>query len=369
MNATVPARLHAILAREADLAVVFRRGPSDRVAVIGWNLADDIFSLGQWFRGRIYGYRCDLSPDGRYLVYFAAKYGRSNPVDERIEVLIQERIGKRPSFTLTDVAEVMKCFQKLKDFHDHPLPPEGEYDPSSFRLPESEYDRKYAEAHAEVLREHAEEFAQMRRSPDYHDASWTAISEAPYLKALDLWFNGSGWNGGGIFTDNSHVWINRPLPLRGTHIQTQCSGLFTELASPPPGWGEFGDECPGIYLPKLERDGWKYVNESDTWILFEKELPDSLRLQKIFHFDRPDDIPGCGVYWEQHKVFADGTLLLDGADWCWADFDAGRRRILFAKAGAIYACKLDALAGPAVLLYDFNDMTFESAAAPEEAAL
>ncbi len=368
MNATVSARLHAILAREADRAVVFRRGPSDRVAVIGWNLADDTFSLGQWFRGRIYGYRCDLSPDGRYLVYFAAKYGRTNPVDERIKVLIREKIGERPPFTLTDVAEAMKCFHKLKEFHDSPLSPEGQYDPSQFLMPESEYDRKYAEACAEVLREHAEEFEQMRRSPDYQDASWTAISEAPYLKALDLWFNGSGWNGGGIFTDNSHVWINQPLPFRGTHIQTRCSGLFTELASPPSGWGA-GGECPGIYLPKLERDGWICVSESDTDISYEKKLTGSLRLQKIFHVDQPDDTPGYGVYWEEHKVFSDQTLLLDGADWCWADFDAKRRRILFAKAGAIYACKLDALTVPAVLLHDFNAMKFEPTAAPEETAL
>jgi hypothetical protein len=31
--------------------------------------------LGQWLKGRIYEHRCDLSPSGQKLIYFAAKYG------------------------------------------------------------------------------------------------------------------------------------------------------------------------------------------------------------------------------------------------------------------------------------------------------
>ena len=38
------ARLHAILARRGPNAVVFRRGPSDKVAVIGWNRSNDTSS-------------------------------------------------------------------------------------------------------------------------------------------------------------------------------------------------------------------------------------------------------------------------------------------------------------------------------------
>ena len=31
--------------------------------------------------------------------------------------------------------------------------------------------------------------------------SWTAISKAPYLKALTLYGKGDCWNGGGLFAD------------------------------------------------------------------------------------------------------------------------------------------------------------------------
>lgn len=52
----------------------FRRGPSKSVLLIGWNTSNDTFQQGQWLRGRIYERRCDLSPDGNLLLYFAASY-------------------------------------------------------------------------------------------------------------------------------------------------------------------------------------------------------------------------------------------------------------------------------------------------------
>ena len=67
-------RLYAILARKKPVAVVFRRGPSKQVQLIKWNTEQDTFEYGQWFKGRIYERRCDLSPNGDLLIYFAAKY-------------------------------------------------------------------------------------------------------------------------------------------------------------------------------------------------------------------------------------------------------------------------------------------------------
>lgn len=67
----VPARLHVLLARNSTEAVVIRRGPSRHTAVIGWDRKNDKFEVGQWLYGRIYERRCDISPDGRHLIYFA----------------------------------------------------------------------------------------------------------------------------------------------------------------------------------------------------------------------------------------------------------------------------------------------------------
>lgn len=71
------ARIYVLLARDAPKAVVFRRGPSNQVLLIKWDLAKNSFEVGQWLKGRIYERRCDLSPDGELLVYFAADFRRS----------------------------------------------------------------------------------------------------------------------------------------------------------------------------------------------------------------------------------------------------------------------------------------------------
>src|SRR5215472_15285961 len=110
MTRRIPPRLHVLLASQAPIGVVFRRGPSKSVCSILWNRKTDEFELGQWLRGRIYERRADISPDGRFLIYFAMN-------------------GKWNSET---------------------------------------------------------------------KGSWTAISHAPWLKAIALFGKGDCWNGGGL---------------------------------------------------------------------------------------------------------------------------------------------------------------------------
>lgn len=67
-------RLSVLIARRADVSVIFRRGPSKHVLLVRWDLANDSFEAGQWLMGRVYERRCDLSPAGDRLIYFAASY-------------------------------------------------------------------------------------------------------------------------------------------------------------------------------------------------------------------------------------------------------------------------------------------------------
>jgi hypothetical protein len=73
--------LFVILARKAPYGVIFRRGPSRHVRLIGWRTDSDTFEYGQWLKGRIYERRCDLSPRGHFLIYFAADFRRSRELD------------------------------------------------------------------------------------------------------------------------------------------------------------------------------------------------------------------------------------------------------------------------------------------------
>ena len=68
------ARIYVLKAREARRAVIFRRGPSNAVRLLTWNLRSDRVTPGQWLKKRVYERRCDLTPDGGLLIYFAADW-------------------------------------------------------------------------------------------------------------------------------------------------------------------------------------------------------------------------------------------------------------------------------------------------------
>lgn len=94
------ARLYVFLAREAPIAVIFRRGPSEWVQMIKWHTGTDTYETGQWLHGRIYPEYGDLSPDGQLLVYFAGKFNQKTMRDDKFA---WTAISKPPYFTALDI--------------------------------------------------------------------------------------------------------------------------------------------------------------------------------------------------------------------------------------------------------------------------
>jgi hypothetical protein len=72
LQKTAP-RIYCIPATEAPIIAVFRRGPTKWSHVGRWDLAAGRYEPGAWLAGRIFPRRSDLSPDGRFLCYFAHK--------------------------------------------------------------------------------------------------------------------------------------------------------------------------------------------------------------------------------------------------------------------------------------------------------
>ena len=68
-----PPRIYCIPATKAPIVAVFRRGPTDWSSVGRWDLEKGRYEHGAWVGGRIFPRRSDLSPDGRFLCYFAHK--------------------------------------------------------------------------------------------------------------------------------------------------------------------------------------------------------------------------------------------------------------------------------------------------------
>ena len=66
-----PPRLFGILARDAPVVAVLRRGPSNWSHIGRWDVQASTYQGGSWLRGTLYPQRCDVSPDGRYLAAMA----------------------------------------------------------------------------------------------------------------------------------------------------------------------------------------------------------------------------------------------------------------------------------------------------------
>lgn len=70
------ARIHLLCAQATPRVVVIRRKPTRVFHILLWDTRRDTIEAGSWFYGRLYEKRCDVSPDGRWLVYFAAAQTR-----------------------------------------------------------------------------------------------------------------------------------------------------------------------------------------------------------------------------------------------------------------------------------------------------
>lgn len=270
-NKQFPARLHVLLARDAKVGLIIRRGPSKSVCTIGWDRKLGKFKLGQWMRGRIYERRCDLSPDGHLFIYFAMN---------------------------------------------------GHWDSET-------------------------------------KGSWTAISRAPYLKAISLYAKGDCWHGGGLFLADHEFWLNDGHG----HVQLTASNkLLRNPDGRPPDY--FGGECLTVYYNRLQRDGWVMRKEEyQGAALFEKALPKSWTLRKLA-FAEIGAPPGRGCYWDAHELWQKATnTTLVFPEWEWADYADGR--LYFAVAGQLWMAQLGrGKLTNEKLLHDFNDMEFQAIAAP-----
>jgi hypothetical protein len=268
-------RLHVLLARDKPVGLVIRRGPSKQVATIGWDRRSDRFQVGQWLKGRIYERRSDLSPDGKYLIYFAMNG-------------LWETEAK---------------------------------------------------------------------------GSWTAISRAPYLKALAMFPKGDGWHGGGLWTARTTYWLNDGY---GHSVMRQSSAVHRDAAFRPA--ASYGGECPGVYYNRLVQDGWSFIGHAEVgeWrsrTTFEKPLTYGWTLRKIAHSEVGAPV-GKGFYWDEHEL-VDGRTGTTTAqpNWEWADLDG--KRLVWAEHGTLKVGKItpEGLADGR-LLFDSTDMTFTPLKAP-----
>jgi len=222
-----PARLHVLLARDAKVGLIIRRGPSKQTATFLWDRKRDTVTLGQWLKGRIYERRSDLSPDGKHLIYFA-----------------------------------MNGYWKSES-----------------------------------------------------KGSWTAVSRAPYLKALAFYPKGDCWNGGGLWTTQSTYWLNESYIEHKTGHESPVIKRDDQFFPQE----HYGAECTGVYYLRLIRDGWRHLGQEGDADIFEKYVSKGWTLRKIAHaqINHP---PGKGCYWDEHALEQFAPFFSMPHDACWGGY-------------------------------------------------
>ena len=197
--------------------------------------------------------------------------------------------------------------------------------------------------------------------------SWTAVSRAPYLHALDLYAKGDCWEGGGLFFTSKSYWLNNRYFCE-EDILRDNSGLVRDPTARPA--MQFGAECTGVYYPRLIRDGWSLIEREgvgrwNSWTIFEKPLAQGWTLRKIAH-EQVDAPPGKWCYWDEHELRHDKLGAIACPDWEWAERD--RNAVVWAEQGKLYRAPFptDGVLS-ASLVHDFTPYEFQAVKAPYEA--
>jgi hypothetical protein len=191
--------------------------------------------------------------------------------------------------------------------------------------------------------------------------AYTAVSRYPYLKALDLWPKGDAWHGGGLFVSEKEYVLN------GFYIDKPLhqSGKFKISGTMPPSPVLSGED-PGIYFPKLLRDGWEYTETREEGPgkihRFVKAINRQLTLEKSFHVSL-NSPPGKGVYYETHKIKGIDDAAFGATDL--ENLDVYRSQLFWTNAGQLFTArfKQNQVSAP-VLVHDFNQYEFTAIAAP-----
>jgi len=206
-------------------------------------------------------------------------------------------------------------------------------------------------------------FAMNGRWSSETKGSWTALSRAPYLKAVGLWAKGDCWHGGGLFTGARTYWLNDGYGHAPLVVPSSLERVMEY-----PNYTYYGGECTGVYYLRLQRDGWTLVGMPErvrfhTVTVFEKRVDRRWTLRKYAYatIERPQ---GKGCYFDRHELeHAKTGALVDGAEWEWAEVDRGR--LVWAEGGRLFAGRLGAAGLERVEeLWDFNEMAFERIEAP-----
>jgi hypothetical protein len=182
---------------------------------------------------------------------------------------------------------------------------------------------------------------------------WTAISRAPWLRALCFVPQGDTWHGGGAFDAEGRVFFN------GRHAPDPLPDKLTPAAQTAFPHGTDGFHMGGLYTARMVLRGWTDTGGEGYAMALEKPAEGGWTLRQTVAQGAKD----------RALVSIRYALVKDGeetdTDWDWAEPWNGGLQV--ARAGALWSVPLTETGpGEPTLIHDFNASTFEAIAAPYE---
>jgi len=185
---------------------------------------------------------------------------------------------------------------------------------------------------------------------------WTAVSRAPFLRAIVFMPQSSTWFGGGAFAQAGEVWLNGGGALADDardSLRPADGHAFPHSTD--------GFHMGGLYPAMTQARGWRIVAGDGYGTVLARDLPGGGQLELTFAVGARDRAVVSNRY---AIIGADGRRC-DCPGWEWADL--WQDRLQFAARGGLYETPLSRPSGrDATLLRDLSDLSYEEIAAPYE---
>ncbi|WP_341862858.1 hypothetical protein [Gymnodinialimonas sp. 57CJ19] len=182
---------------------------------------------------------------------------------------------------------------------------------------------------------------------------WTALSRAPFLRAICYHPVDHTWHGGGAFDADGGVFFNG---FHGPDALPDRLRLAKPGALPP---ATDGVHMGGLFAARMALRGWHDAGGAGYQQTMEKPVPGGWTLRQTYALGARNR----GLLSNAYTLIRQGQQV--ATDWEWAEPWKGGLQL--ARAGAIWHAPLtkDGL-GEARLIHDFNAMAFEPLEAPYE---
>jgi hypothetical protein len=188
--------------------------------------------------------------------------------------------------------------------------------------------------------------------------AWTALSRAPWLRAIAVWPQSHTWHGGGAFDGDGRVWFNGAAPAE----QALPDGLRLADVNAYP-HGTDGFHMGELYAAMMRKRGWIRKSGRVYDATLAKPLDNGWHLELGFRLSARNR----GGISNAYALVNDGRdIRLEQPQWEWAEPRGNLLQV--ASTGALRIVRLSS-AGQLSdfrVIRDFTDMTFEPIEAPYE---